>query len=214
MKSFFFFKKKRTKQPNTTNSHPTKMSNQKAGTQNWINLVRCHDSTTIEGNPYLISQTTAIIQFKQCFSFRLRRHQIHSIFLNFSIYYFSPLFFLSIREHCHSTCLVQACIEMTREKLLPGLSPNTAVGKTQNEHFILAKSVFFSLFILLDPAAASDATGHVVQNGQGIWRSSQVLEACFYFCSPSQCFTALLHQCQFASSLSRIPNTVQNRFFS
>jgi len=57
---------------------------------------------------------------------------------------------------------------MTHEKLLPGLSPDTAVGKTQNEHFILAKSVFFSLFILLDPAAASDATGHVVLNGQRI----------------------------------------------
>lgn len=57
---------------------------------------------------------------------------------------------------------------MTREKLLPGLSPYTAVGKTQNEHFILAKSVFFSLFILLDAAAASDATGHVVLNGQRI----------------------------------------------
>lgn len=57
---------------------------------------------------------------------------------------------------------------MTREKLLPGLSPDTAVGKTQNEHFILVKSVFFSLLILLDSAAASDATGHAVQNGQGI----------------------------------------------
>lgn len=95
----------------------------------------------------------------------------------FSIYYFFPLFLLSIREHCHSTCLLQAWIEVTREKLLPGLSPDTAVGKAQNEHFILAKSVFFSLFILLDPAAASDTTGHVVQNGQGIWRFSQVLEA-------------------------------------
>lgn len=94
----------------------------------------------------------------------------------FSIYYFFPLFLLSIREHCHSTCL-QAWIATTREKFLPGLSPNTAVGKTQIEHFILAKSVFFSLFILLDPAAASDTTGHVVQNGQGIWRFSQVLEA-------------------------------------
>lgn len=49
-----------------------------------------------------------------------------------------------------------------------GLSPDTAVGKTQNEHFILVKSVFFSLLILLDPAAASDSTGHAVQNGQGI----------------------------------------------
>lgn len=57
---------------------------------------------------------------------------------------------------------------MTHEKLLPGLSLDTAVGKTQNEHFILAKSAFFSLFILLDPAAASYTTGHVVQNGQGI----------------------------------------------
>lgn len=197
--------------PNTTNSHPTKMSNQNAGTQNGINLVRCHDSTTIEGNPYLISQTTAIILFKQCFSFRLRRHQIHTI-SQFTTFFF--LFFLSIREHCHSTCLVQAWIEMTCEKLLPGLSPDTAVGKTQNEHFILAKSVFFSLFILLDPAAASDTTGHVVLNGQGIWRSSQVLEACFYFCPPSQCFTALLQQCQSAASLSGIPNSGQNRFFS
>lgn len=116
------------------------MSNLKAGTQNGINLVRCHDSTTIEGNPYLISQTTAIILFKQCFSFRLRRHQIHTI-SQFTTFFF--LFFLSIREHCHSTCLVQAWIEMTREKLLPELSPDTAVGKTQNEHFILAKSVFF-----------------------------------------------------------------------
>lgn len=98
-----------------------------------------------------------------------------------SIYYFFPLFCLSIREHCHSTCLVQAWIEMTREKLLPGLSPDTAVGKTQNEHFILATSVFFSLFILLDPAAASDTTGHIVQNGQGIWRSTQVLDACCKF---------------------------------
>lgn len=103
---------------------------------------------------------------------------------------------------------------MTREKLLPGLSPDTAVGKTQNEHFILAKSVFFSLFILLDPAAASDATGHVVLNGQRIWAPSQVLEACLDFCSPSQYFTVLLHQCQVAASLSRIPNSGQKRFFS
>lgn len=190
------------------------MSNQKAGTQNWINLVRCHDSTTIEGNPYLISQTTAIIPFKECFSFRLRRHQMHTI-SQFTTFF--PLFFLSIREHYHSICLVQAWIEMIWEKLLPGLSPNTAVGKSQNEHFILVKSVFFSLLILLDPAAASDSTGHAVQNGQGIWRSCQVLEACSYFCSPSQCFTALPHQCQFVANLSRIPripNSGQNRFFS
>lgn len=129
------------------------------------------------------------------FSFRLRRYQIHTYF---SIYYFIPLFLLSIREHCHSTCL-QAWIAMTCEKFLPGLSPNTAVGKTQNEHFILAKPVFFSLFILLDPAAASDTTGHVFQNGQGIWRFSSSFGGFYfwssYFCSPSQCFTALLHQC-------------------
>jgi len=41
------------------------MSSQKPGTRDWINLVRCHDLTTIEGNPYLISQTTAIITFKK-----------------------------------------------------------------------------------------------------------------------------------------------------
>lgn len=147
-----------------------------------------------------------------CFSCRLRGHQIH----HFSIYYFYLFFFPpSIREHCHCTCLVQASIKKrTREKLLPGLSPDTAVGKTQSEHFILAKSVFFSLFILLDPAAASDTAGHVLLNGQRIWRSSQVLEACLYFCSPSQYFAVLLHRCQFAAGLSRVPNPGQNRFFS
>lgn len=41
------------------------MSNQKPGTQDWINLVRGDDSTTIEGNPYLISEAIVTIAFEQ-----------------------------------------------------------------------------------------------------------------------------------------------------
>lgn len=82
-----------------------------------------------------------------CFSFRLRGHQIHTA-SQFTL--FPPTSFCQLREHCEhcdsnklSTSLNK---KMTREKLLPGLSPNTAVGKNPNEHFILAKSVFFSLY--------------------------------------------------------------------
>jgi len=41
-----------------------KMSSQKPSTRDWINLVRGHDSTTIEGNPHLISPAIVIIVLK------------------------------------------------------------------------------------------------------------------------------------------------------
>lgn len=83
-----------------------KMSNQKPGTQDWINLVRGDDSTTIEGNPYLISEAIVTIAFKQTVFPSGWEYTKSTLFLNLLLFFF-PL----TRKCCHTTCLVWAWIK-------------------------------------------------------------------------------------------------------
>lgn len=124
MKSFFFFLNQT--QPTATNKPESRHSKlDKFSKMSWFNYNWRKSILNFSNNCYHAVQVVFFLQAEKI-------PNMHY----FSIYYFFSLFFLSIREHCHSTCSVWAWIEMTWEKLLPGLSPDTAVGKTQNEYFI------------------------------------------------------------------------------